>query len=235
MASLGRAARQGFKAFTVPVPARDPLTRTQAYVDLVLRRVERFRSAAGADSDLILDAAGTLTPGDAAYIATAMERNHLLWFDEPTDVYTNDGLSKITAESVIPVGLGRKVHDIATFQNLLRWGCIDILRPSAGLNSTRKIRRMAAVAETHYVAIAPYHEGGPISTFAAIHLAASLPNFFIQQVPFPASEQDAAMRAELTSGVRESATGGFAPLVNKPGLGIQVSEPALDKYSEETV
>ena len=235
LASLGRAARLGFKAFTVPVPPRDALTGTQSYVDLVRRRLERFRAGAGADCDLVLDAGGTLTPGDAAYIARAIERHHVLWLDEPADVYTNDGLSKITEESVVPVGLGRKVHDVGTFQNLLRWGCIDVLRPSVGLNSARQIRRMAAVAETHYVAIAPYHEGGPISTFAAIHLAASLPNFFIQEVPFPASEQDAAMRAELISGVQESASEGFAPLVNRPGFGTQVSEAALNKYSEETV
>jgi galactonate dehydratase len=230
---LTRAIRQGFKAFTVPIPSRDSMWRMHAYVEAVRRRVERFRSMAGQDADLVLDGGGALTPGDAAFIATALEKTHLLWFDEPTSVLTNDGLSKITDESVMPIGLGRKVHDVAVFQNLLRWGCIDLLRPSIGLNSIAKLRRMAAVAETHYVAIAPYHDGGPIATLAGIHLAASLPNFFIQQIPFPTSEQDAAMRAELTSGNQESAKEGFAALLNKPGLGVEINEQALNKYSEE--
>jgi L-alanine-DL-glutamate epimerase-like enolase superfamily enzyme len=43
------------------------------------------------------------------------------------------------------------------------------------------------------------------------------------------------MRAEITSGDHESAVDGFAPLLNQPGLGIEVNEKALDKYSEETV
>jgi galactonate dehydratase len=230
-----RAVRQGFRAFTIPLPERDPLTRIQAYVDRVRARVDRFRAAGGENTDLVLDGNGSLTPGDAAYLATALEKQHVMWFDEPTEVQTNDSLAKITDESVMPVGLGRHVHDVTTFQNLLRWGCIDILRPSVGLNSSRKLRRMAAVAETHYIAIAPYHVGGPISTIAAIHLAASLPNSFIQQIPVPAAEQDAAMRAELLSGTRETATDGFAALSNRPGLGVQVSEAALNKYSEETV
>ena len=127
------------------------------------------------------------------------------------------GLARIAEESVIPVGLGRAVHDIGTFQNLLRWNSVDLLRPSLGSNSISKIKRMAAIAETHYVAVAPYHDGGPIATAAGIHLAASLPNFFIQQIPFPASERDAAMRAEITSGNQEAAKEGFAPLMNKPG------------------
>ena len=59
--------------------------RMQAYVDAIRRRVERMRAAAGPNTDFVLDANGTLTPGDAGFIATALERNHLLWFDEPTE------------------------------------------------------------------------------------------------------------------------------------------------------
>ncbi|MCI0362932.1 MAG: hypothetical protein L0219_03570 [Phycisphaerales bacterium] len=225
----------GFKAFTVPIPHREAMSRMQAYVDLVRQRVERMKAMAGSDSDLVLDGAGALAPGDAAFLATALEKVHPMWFDEPTGVLTNDGLAKITASSVMPLGIGRTIHDLATFQNLLRWQCVDLLRPSLGLNSAFKIRRMAAVAETHYVAVAPYHNGGPIASVAGIHLAASLPNSFIQQIPVPASERDAAMRSELTSGNQETAKQGFAALLNKPGLGIEVSEQALNKYSEETV
>lgn len=234
-APLEQAVKQGFKAFTVPIPGRDSLWRMQAYVDAVRARVARMRSLAGADLDFVLDAAGTLTPGDAALLATALEKIHLMWLDEPTGVLTNDALARIAEESVMPIGLGRSVTDIATFQNLLRWGSIDLLRPSLGLNSISKIKRMAAIAETHYVAVAPYHDGGPIATAAGIHLAASLPNFFIQQIPFPTAERDRAMRAELTSGNQETAKDGFAPLPNRPGFGIEVDERALDRYSEERV
>ena len=234
-APLGRAVQQGYKAFAVPIPGRDSLWRMQSYVDAVLARIGRMRKLAGPDLDFVLDAGGTLTPGDAAFLATALERNHLMWFDEPTTVLTADGLARIAEESVMPLGLGRSVTEIATFQNLLRWGSIDLLRPSLGLNSISKIRRMAAIAETHYVAVAPYHDGGPVATAAAIHLAASLPNSVIQQIPFPGEERDRAMRAELTPGSPEMAKDGFAPLVNKPGFGIEVDERALDRYSEEKV
>ena len=232
---LQRAMQRGFKAFTLPIAARNPMTTLQAHVDNVRKRVERVRSMAGPNTDFVLDGAGSQKPGEAAAIATALEKVHLLWFDEPTSVLTSDALAKITDESVMPVGLGRHVHDVAVFQNLLRWGCIDLLRPSLGLNSAPKIRRMAAVAETHYVDIAPFHDGGPIGTVAGIHLAASLPNFFIQQVPQPLAARDRDMRMELTSGDRESARDGFAALLNRPGLGIDVDEKALGKYSEETI
>jgi len=225
----------GFKAFAFPVPARDALWRMQVYVDAIRKRFETLKATGGADTDYVLDGRESLTPGDASFIATSLERSHLIFLDEPTTVLTNDALSRISDESVMPLGLGRNLHDVATFQNLLRWGCVDILRPSVGLNSIPKIRRMAAVAETHYVAVGPHHSGGPIGTLSAIHLAASLPNFYIQHVPQPAAEQDRAMRAELTSGNRETAVDGFAQLINKPGLGLDVNEQVLNKYSEETI
>jgi galactonate dehydratase len=234
-AQLKRAMESGFKAFTIPIPSRESMPRMQSDVEAVRARISQMRKVSGPDLDFVVDAAAALTPGDAALLATALEKDHLMWLDEPTPVLTSDGLAKITQESVMPVGLGRFVHDIGTFQELLRWGSIDLLRPSLALNSISKIRRMAAIAETHYVAVAPYHDGGPIATATGIHLAASLPNFFIQQLPFPAAEQDRAMRAELASPNSEIAKDGFAPLVNKPGFGIEAHEAALDRYSEEKV
>lgn len=234
-AALERAKRNGFQAFTMPVPQRGAMIRLQDYVDVVRRHVARMQAMVPGGGEWVLDGGGSMTPGDAATVANALEKNHPIWFDEPTSVLTIDGLAKIGDKSVMPIGLGRKVHDISTFQNLLRWGAVNVLRPSLGLNSLQKIKRTAAIAESHYVAVAPYHGGGPIGTLAGIHLSASLPNSYIQEVPTPASDRDAAMRAELLSGYREAADKGFAALLNKPGLGVDVNEKALDSYSEERI
>ena len=225
---------RAFEAFSFPIPARDAMWRMQAYTDAIRRRLARLKAAAGAEADFVLDAGATLTPGDASFVATAFERDHLLWLDEPTDVLTNDALSRISDESVTPVGLGRGVHDVATFQNLLRWGCVDILRPSIGLNSIRQIRRMAAVAETHYVAVGPYHDGGPIGDGRG-HSPGGQPAEFFRSADAAASGR-AGSRHARGADIREiakAAKDGFAPLVNQPGLGIEVNEQALKKYSEE--
>ena len=234
-APLERAKRNGFGVFTMPVLQRDAMIPLQEYVDRVRRQAANIRAKGGSDAEWVLDGAAGLTPGDAATIAVALERSYLVWFDEPTNVLTTDALAKITDESVMPIGIGRSVHDIAVFQNLLRFGSVNVLRPGLGLNSLPKIRRIAAIAETHYVAVAPYHAGGPIGTLAGIHLAAALPNSYIQEVPMPAADADAAMRAELTSGNREAGVNGFAALLNRPGLGIDVNEKALDTWSEERI
>jgi len=149
------------------------------------------------------------------------------------DVITQDGLAKIVEESMMPIGLGRKITDIVWFQSLLASGPVNIVRPSLGLNSLTKIKRIAAIAETHYVAIAAFHDGGPIGSMAGIHLNAALINAFAMEIPVPASDRDAAMRAEITSGLKETGDKRFAALMNRPGLGIDVNEQALDAFSEE--
>lgn len=234
-APLERAKRLGILAFTMPALQRDAMIPLQQYVDQVRRRVGAIRSLGGPNSEWVLDGNAAMTPGDAATVAKALERDHLMWLDEPTAVLTRDNLAKITAESVMPVGLGRHIHEITTFQTLLHEGSLNILRPSLGLNSLAKLKRMAAVAETHYIAIAAFHALGPIGTLAGIHLNAAIPNGFAQEVPIPTSSRDAAMRVEITSGNQEKATQGYAALLNRPGLGVEINEQALNTYSEETI
>ncbi len=62
------------------------------------------------------------------------------------------------------VGFGRFAADPGIFQEMLRSDAIDVVRPDSGLHGVTQCRRIAAVAEPYYVAAAPFHEGGPIST-----------------------------------------------------------------------
>jgi galactonate dehydratase len=233
--SLERAKRQGIQAFTMAAPIRDAMIPLRAYVDLVRKQYADMQALAGASAEWVLDAAGAMTPGDAASIAVALEPSHPIWFDEPTAVTTPDALAKIIDESVMPIGLGRHLTDLAAFQSLLASGSVNIVRPDLALNSLTKIKRVAALAETHYVGIAPFHNGGPIGSMAGIHLNASLLYAYAQQIPVPASDRDAAMRAEITSGLKETGDKGFFALINRPGLGFEVNEKALDAWSEERI
>ncbi len=221
----------GCRAFTVPVGPVAARNQGQAFVHGVRARLEELRRSVGTGSDFVLDGAGALSPGDAASLAAALERFHLLWFDEPCAPANLETAHKISGECVTPVGYGRWIDRAGEFQQLLREGIVDVLRPDIRRHGITGIRRIAAIAETYYVAVAPFHDGGPIATAAALHLAAGLPNFFIQQVPWPADQKDREMRAELTSGSIEAVHDGYISLLTGPGLGIRINEEALKKYA----
>lgn len=230
--SMRRARQAGYLAFLVPLPAVRARNQGQAFVLAVKRRLEGLRVAGGDEVDFVLDGAAGLSPGDAASLSTALERFHLLWFDEPCPLSNLAAVRKLAAENVTPLGFGRAVRQAGVFQDLLREDAINVLRPGIASNGITQVRKMAALAEAYYVAVAPYHDGGPVATAAALHLAASLPNFFIQQIPLPDAEQDRRMRAELCSGWSEPVRDGYAELPTGPGLGITVNEAALEKYQE---
>jgi galactonate dehydratase len=70
------------------------------------------------------------------------------------------------------------------------------------------------MAETYYVDVAPWHQGGAIAHAAALHAAASMPNFFIAQSP--------------GSGAGAAPIDGFFALPKGPGLGIEVDEKTFE-------
>ncbi len=230
--SLAAGIKLGYRAFEAPLPATAWRNQGQAFDKSVRARMEALRSHAPENVNFVLRSDGTLTAGDAGSVAASLERFHLLWFDEPCAVTNLQTIRKIAGESVTPLGFGRGVTEPSLFQDLLREGLVDILRPDFHTQCISRIRQIAAMAETYYVAVAPRHDGGPIATAASLHLAATLPNFFIQNIPWPFDERDRRMRLELVSQPIETVMDGFAELPVKPGLGIEVNESALEKYKE---
>ena len=229
VASLKRVAAAGFHAYTVPAPSPSARNMGQAYERDLRKLVDALRSAGGEKMDFVLDGGARLTPGDAANVAMTLEPLHPLWFDEPVAIANTRTIRKIADESVVPLGFGRDITDPSVYQELLRESLIDVVRPDISREGISRCRRIAALAEPYYVAVAPHHEGGPIASAAAIHLAASLPNFFIQHFPFPEAA-DMQMRMELAGASVERVHDGFAALPSGPGLGIQLNESVLEKY-----
>jgi galactonate dehydratase len=215
-----------FSAFGIPVPKPASRNQGKAYEDQVLALLKQLPE----DRDFVLSANGMLTAGDAASVARTIETSHPLWFDEPCAVSNLDAVRKVSNETVTPLGFGRGITDAGVFQALLREGLIDVVRPEIGHWGISGARKIAVLAEAYYVAIAPHHDGGPVATAAALHLAASVPNFFIQYVPLPEDPKDREMRAAIVSGGLETPREGFLQLPSGPGLGIQVNESALEKY-----
>lgn len=229
IASLERAQRAGFRAFMAPAAPAAARNSGQAFELANLRRLEGMRAAAGEQGDFVIDCGGLLTPGDASSLTATLERHHPLWLDEPCALANLAAVRKIADERATPLGFGRTLHQGGAFQDLVRDDSIDVFRPDMALNGITQIRRIAVLAEANYIAVAPYHEGGPIGTAAALHLAASLPNFFIQQIPLPEAEEDGRFRRDLAGAPLEEVIDGYAALPSGPGLGLKVNPSLLGK------
>ena len=88
------------------------------------------------------------------------------------------------------------------------------------------MKKMAAMAEAHYITMAP-HDGslGPVAEMAAVHLMATLPNFLILEH----LADDVPQRYEVMTGhpVIENS---HIVVPDTPGLGIDIVEEAIARY-----
>jgi galactonate dehydratase len=231
VAALRRARSAGFRAVVVPLPAIKAPVQGNAFVLATQRRLEALCTE-GQDLDFVVDGGGLLSPGDAARVAAVLESYHPLWLDEPCPVSNIRTIRKLAGETVTPLGFGKNVAGAGAVQELLHDEVVDVLRPSLSHHDLTQVRRMAALAEASYVAVAPHHDGGPIATAAALHLAACLPNFVIQHIPPTTSAEDCRMRRSVTGTDCEVVRDGYAELPIGPGLGITVDEHVLETYQE---
>ncbi len=225
------AKAAGHRAFSVPLHMPAGQERGRIFYTGVRDMMDALRGAAGEECDFVLDCAGQTTPGEALSIADRLENFHLLWLDEPVGDLSTMAQASIASQTATPLGSGRNFNHNSRFQNLLREQAIDVLRPDLALNGITAIRKAAALAETYYVAVAPYHRGGPISTAAGLHISASLANSFIQETPFSLNEADRRMRREIAGGWDEAPEDGFYKLLEGPGLGLEINDDALAAHT----
>jgi galactonate dehydratase len=216
-----RAVARGYQALKL-----DPFGAGTAELSPGERRravalVEAVRDAIGPDAELLVEMHGRFTPATAISIARELEPFNPSWIEEPVPPDNLKALAKVAARVRIPVATGERIHVRHEFRELFELQAADIVQPDittvGGLLETKKI---AAWADSHYVLMAPHNVGGPISTAAALHLAACTTNFKIQE-HFNDFTEDF---------VRESAPGnpdvvdGYFGLPRGPGLGVTLNE-----------
>ena len=82
------------------------------------------------------------------------------------------------------------------------------------------MRRIAAIAEAHFVSIAPHNPMGPLATAANVHFAASQPSFKIL-------EYRMAKHAVWAVDPYLPVDGHLELRPDRPGWGIEIDEAAL--------
>jgi galactonate dehydratase len=189
--------------------------------------VEAVRDAIGPDAELFIEMHGRFTPSAAVSTARVLEPFHPAWIEEPVPPENLKALAKVSAQVRMPVATGERIHVRHEFRELFELQAADIVQPDittvGGLLESKKI---AAWADAYYVLVAPHNVGGPISTAAALHLAACTTNFKIQE-HFNDFTEDY---------VRESAPGnpdvvdGYFALPDGPGLGITLNEDLVREH-----
>ena len=221
------AGYSAIKALVVPVS--EPLDGVAP-----IRRAEAcmaaIREAVGDGVDIMVDLHGRTTPAMAIQYGQALAPYRLFFFEEPCPPENLSALAEVARGLPgVPIATGERLVTRFQFRELFEQGACAVVQPDlchcGGLWEARKI---AAMAETSYVSVAPHNPLGPIATAAAIQFGFATPNFLIQE----AIRSDVPWRDEVvTTPIR--VVDGHVSLPKGPGLGIEVDEVAAARHPFE--
>ncbi|WP_394836603.1 mandelate racemase/muconate lactonizing enzyme family protein [Pendulispora rubella] len=194
--------------------------------------VEAVRDAVGPEVEILLEMHGRFSPSTAIRLAGELTKYRPEWLEEPVPPENLKALAKVREHTDIPIATGERLHTRFDYRELFELQAADILQTdithSGGLLEAKKL---AGTAETHYMLMAPHNVGGPISTAANLHLAATTVNFKIQE---HFNDFADSYVKECAPGLPEVKDGYFS-LPNGPGLGVELNREALAKYPRAKV
>jgi gluconate/galactonate dehydratase len=236
--AYGRRAREmaarGFSILKFDVDVPTPYETDEYNRDLSEQEIEHAaalvggaREAVGMGIGLAVDCHWNYGVQAAIGLARAMEKYKLLWFEDPTPPENIGALGAVQRNTSLPVATGENHYFRLDFERLIVDAGLRVLAPDVQKLGLWEGRKIADLADMHYVNLAWHNISSPLGTMAGVHLCAATPNFL-------ALEWHAASVPFFDALVK----GGQGPLIqdgkiavpDAPGLGIELDEDVAFKY-----
>jgi galactonate dehydratase len=206
-------------------------TLNGAQVERMVRQVGAIRDAVGPHFDLAIDMHARFDVPSSIRAAQALEQFDLMWLEEPVPPENIAAMAEVRRSTRTPICAGENLYTRYPFLELFAAGAVDVVMPDlAKFGGLTEGRRVADLAELHYIPFAPHNVSGPIGTVAAAHLCASVANFTILEY----HALDLAYFEDLvTSAAGPVVQDGHVRVVDAPGFGLELNEDALREHWHE--
>jgi len=191
------------------------------YIDAVVDNFKALRQKYGTGADIAIDFHGAVQPPTALLLMKALEPYQPFFFEEVVQCLNVDIMAELARKTHIPLATGERIFTKWGFKEILEKRAATILQPDVCYaGGITELRLIAGMAEAYYTPIAPHNPQGPCSLAASYQIAASIPNFLIQ-------ENGDANYADLLAKPLPPVKNGYRPLLTDPGLGITIDEDKL--------
>lgn len=226
---MKKRKQEGYTVIKTGVAKKQParIVENPAFIQYAADNFASLREAGGPEMDIGIDFHGAISPQTAKVLIKELEQYQPMFVEEPCQAQNVDVMAEIARGTHLPIATGERIFTKWGFREILEKGAAAIVQPdlchAGGLTEGKLI---AGMAEAYYAAIAPHNPMGPISLACGLHLAASVPNFLVQ-------EQVTLGEGYLKNPFKLESDG--TVLIPKgPGLGIELDEDALaDKIGHD--
>jgi galactonate dehydratase len=224
---------QGFTAVKMNGVEGFGWLESPSQADAVAERVALVRETG---MDVGVDFHGRVHKPMARALLRAIEPYGPLFAEEVLLSEHPGAIAQLAQNTSVPIAMGERLYSRWDFRPFFESGAIDIAQPDlAHAGGISECRRIAAMAETYDVAIAPHCPIGPIALAACLHLAAATPNFVIQEMSLGIHYNGPS--ADLTTLMRNpdifTVADGTVGLPEGPGLGVEIDEAAIREMARD--
>ena len=219
----------GFTATKFVADPPQNLLGDNAYIRAQVKIMETLRKRLGDDFDIAADFHGRLCPALSSTLIDALAPYKPMFVEEPCLPENMQALAEVSHKTTVPIASGERLATIYSFTELLQKQAVSIVQPdlahAGGIWETRKI---AAIAEAHYVSVAPHNPIGPVALASNLQLDASMPNFLIQEYCGLANLSDSGVGFFHTPFVCKD---GYIEVPETEGLGFEMDESVFERSS----
>lgn len=191
-------------------------------LDTALACIGAVRDAVGPKVDLLIEGHGRFNVPTGIKIAKELEQFKPMWFEEPTPPDNVEALKAVRDKSPVAISAGERLYTLRGFHELFRLRAADYIQPDIShTGGLMELKKIAAAADSHYIAFAPHNPSGPVANAASLQLAACCPNFSILEIMY----SDVTWRKDVVNEELYYKDGRIT-IPDKPGLGIEIDEAA---------
>ena len=238
-ADIGRQAKEvvakGFTAFKMNGTAEMAIVDSHAKIDEAVARAAEAREAVGPDVGIAIDFHGRVHRPMAKALLRELEPIHPLFVEEPVLPENLHVLPHIAQGLGYPIATGERLFHRSQFRPILESGAVDIVQPDIShCGGITEVRKVATLAETYDVALAPHCPLGPLTLAASLHVDFVSHNAFIQ-------EQSMGIHYNVGNDVLDylvdpsplKIVDGYIAAPTGPGLGVEINEEFVEERAKE--
>jgi galactonate dehydratase len=234
---LGGPTRDRIRVYHTPQAKKVPPhgiyehSGTPADIDRMVSAIKKAREDVGPTGAVMFDAHSAVPPATLIQLASALKPYDVLFIEEPAVPGNIEVFRRLKEKISIPLAAGERDRTIFEFLPYLQHRCLDVLQPDCchggGITSMRKV---AILAETFQVPLAPHCTAGFLGIAASLHVTASIPLFLIHEF-YP--ENVGFNQKGITRMEWKLDKEGYIGLPPGPGLGVEVDEKKLEEEAKK--
>ena len=199
------------------------LNAEKSVIRAMCDQLAAFRQGAGSDIDIMVDLNFNFKTEGFLKMARAMEPYDLFWVE--IDTRDPKALSYIRQNTTISVASGECLFGRRDYKPFFDHQAMDVVIIDKPWNGVAESLKIANMADTYEVNVAPHNFYGHLATMMSAHFSAVVPNFRIMEIdPDMVPWQD-----DLVT-VKPQIENGYLLLPTGPGWGTEINEEAVKAH-----